>query len=87
MVFRADAGNDRKIVNFTYSLPLCLWKLLSNSYATFNLENVNLLSDPNVNPENGVAYKKTGYNATNTFGKNDLNSKLQVSERRLIQVR
>ena len=34
------------------------WKLLSNNEATFNLENVNLLSNPNVNPKNGVAYKK-----------------------------
>ena len=35
------------------------WKLLSNYLATFNLENVNLLSNPNVNLRNGVAYKKT----------------------------
>ena len=33
-------------------------KLLSNSLATFNLENVNLLSNLNINPEDGVAYKK-----------------------------
>ena len=33
--------------------------MLSNSKATFNLENVNLLRNPNVNPKNGVAYKKT----------------------------
>ena len=33
------------------------WKLLSNFKATFNLENVNLLSNHNVNPKNGVAYK------------------------------
>ena len=34
-------------------------KLLSNSLATFNLENVNLLSNLNINPEDGVAYKKS----------------------------
>ena len=28
------------------------------SQATFELENVNLLSKPKVNPKNGVAYKK-----------------------------
>ena len=28
---------------------LCLWKFLSNSQATFNLENVNLLCNPNIN--------------------------------------
>ena len=42
----------------TNFLKLKFWKLLSNSYATFNLENVNLLSNPSVNPQNGVAYKK-----------------------------
>ena len=35
-------------------LKLKFWKL----QATFNLENVNLLSNPNVNPQNGVDYKK-----------------------------
>ena len=34
------------------------WKSLSNSQATFNLENVNFPSNPNVNSKNGVAYKK-----------------------------
>ena len=38
---------------------LKFWKLLSNSKATFNLENVNLLSNPNVNSSNGVAFKKS----------------------------
>ena len=37
---------------------LSKWKLLSSSKATFNLENVNLVSNPNVNLKNGVAYKK-----------------------------
>ena len=95
----ADTGNNRKIVNFTYSclytrpikvvsvdniisnhfyyfilkiytnyklpafrtnfIKLRFWKLLSNSSATFNLENVSLLSNPNFNSKNGVAYKKT----------------------------
>ena len=32
--------------------------MLSNSAVTFNVENVNLLSNPNVKPENGVAYIK-----------------------------
>ena len=32
-------------------------KLLNNYWATLNLVNVNLLSNPNVNPKNGVAYK------------------------------
>ena len=36
---------------------LSKWKLLSNFQATFNLENVNLLSNPNVNPLNVVAKK------------------------------
>ena len=43
----------------TKFLQFKIWKLLSNSKATFNLENVNLLNNPNVNPKNGVAYKKT----------------------------
>ena len=34
---------------------LSKWKLLSNYEATFNLENINLLSNPNVNPKNRVA--------------------------------
>ena len=29
--------------------------LLSNSRLTFNLENVNLLRDPKIDPKNGVA--------------------------------
>ena len=37
-------------------------KLLSNSQATFNLEHINLLSNPKVNPKNGVAYKKRVHN-------------------------
>ena len=39
-------------------VALCQAYQLSNSWATFNLENVNLLSNPNVNPKNEVAYKK-----------------------------
>ena len=35
-------------------MPLCPWKLLSNTSA----KNENLLSNPNINPQNGVAYKK-----------------------------
>ena len=42
----------------TNFLKLIFWKLVSNYLATLNLENVNLLSKPNVNPKNGVAYKK-----------------------------
>ena len=68
IVFREDTGNNRK-VNFTFSCLyarsikvvglLKFWKLLSNSSATSNLENVNLLSKPTVNIKNGaVAYKK-----------------------------
>ena len=41
----------------TNFLKLKFCKLLSNSYATLNLENVNLLSNPNINPQNGVANK------------------------------
>ena len=33
-------------------------EIASNSKANFNLENVNLLDNANVNPKNGVAYKK-----------------------------
>ena len=78
ILFRADTGNIRKIVNFTYTLKinnyklpvfrtnflkLKFWKFISNSYCpkqllTFNLENVSLLTNPNINPKNGVAYKK-----------------------------
>ena len=43
---------------FTISLRLKFWKLLNNSKATFNLENVNLPSNPSANPQNGVAYIK-----------------------------
>ena len=60
-VFKADTGNNRKTANFTYGYlyaGLSKWKLLSNYEATFNLENVNLLSNPNVNPKNRVAYEK-----------------------------
>ena len=42
-------------------LKLKFWKLLSNSPATFKLERVNLLSNANVEPENGIAYKKTPF--------------------------
>ena len=72
MVFRADTGNNGKIVNFTFSCLyarpfkvvglLKFWKLLSNSSATFNLEDVSLLSNPNVKSQNGVAYKKSRVN-------------------------
>ena len=40
-----------------YFSKLKFWKLLSISEATFNLQNVNLLRNPNVNPQNGVGYK------------------------------
>ena len=33
--------------------------LLSNSLVTFNLENVSLLNNLNINSKNGLAYKKT----------------------------
>ena len=36
----------------TKTNPL-IWQLLRN----FNIENVNLLSNPNANPQNGVAHK------------------------------
>ena len=53
-----DTGNNRKIAQNC----LKFWELLSNSFATFSLENVNLLSNPNVNPKNGIAYiKKCNY--------------------------
>ena len=42
-----------------FSLGLSKRKVLSNSYATFNIENVNMLGNPNINPMNGVAYIKT----------------------------
>ena len=58
IVFREKTGNNRKIVNFTYGCIYAFWKLLSNSYTAFNLENVNLLSNRNVNLKIGVAYKK-----------------------------
>ena len=52
-----------KIFNFTYSClyatPIKVENLLSNSFVTFNLENVNLLGSFNINPKNGLAYKKT----------------------------
>ena len=35
--------------------------MLSNPQATFNLGNVNLLSNPNINPKDGVAYNKNKY--------------------------
>ena len=63
IVFWADTGNNRKTVNFAYSRlyarPIKVEKLLSNSLAPFNLENINLLSNLNINPKNGAAYKKT----------------------------
>ena len=52
-----------KNFNFTYSClyatPIKVENLLSSSFVTFNLENVNLLSSFNINPKNGLAYKKT----------------------------
>ena len=42
----------------TNLLKLKFWKLLSNSQATFNLENVNLLGNPNVNPKKRVVLIK-----------------------------
>ena len=49
-------------------LKLKFWKLLSNSYCPeqLNLENVNLLSNPNVNPKNVVTYEKTVHVQKNT---------------------
>ena len=47
-----------KCVHFTFTPGLSKWKLLSNSWATFNLENVNLLSNPTFTFKNGVTYKK-----------------------------
>ena len=44
----------------TNLLKLKFWKLLSNSYATFDLENVNLIRNCNINSKVGVAYKKRG---------------------------
>ena len=41
-------GNNRKIV-----------KNIGNCWATFNLENVNFQSNPNLTPKNGVSYEKT----------------------------
>ena len=42
----------------TNFLKLKFWKSLSNSQSTFNLENLNLLSNSNVNPQNGVVCKE-----------------------------
>ena len=56
-----------KLFNFTFSCLyarpikvslLKFWKLLGNYLATFNFENVNLLSNPNVKPQNVVGYKR-----------------------------
>ena len=47
------------IVGGFYARPIKVEKLLSNSLAAFNLENVNLLSNLNINPKNRVVYKKT----------------------------
>ena len=52
-------GKDRQCVHFTFMPGLSKWKLLSNSWAIFNLENVNLLSNPTFTFKNGVTYKKT----------------------------
>ena len=50
---------DYKVPVFrTNFLKLKFWKLLSNPKATFNLEKVNLLGNPNINPKNGVSCKK-----------------------------
>ena len=43
-------------------LKIKFWKSLSNSKTTFNVEKVeNLLRNANINPKNGVAYKKNVY--------------------------
>ena len=42
---------------------LSKWKLRSNYLATFNFENVDLLSNPNFNPKNGIAYSKKSVSA------------------------
>ena len=42
---------------------LSKWKLRSNYLAIFNFENVDLLSNPNFNPKNGIAYNKKRVNA------------------------
>ena len=36
-------------------IKLQFWKLLSNSKATFSSENLNLISKPSADPQNGVA--------------------------------
>ena len=43
----------------TNFLKLKFWKLLCSVQVTFNLENINLLSNPNVDHTNGVANEKT----------------------------
>ena len=53
MVFRADTGNNRKIDNF-YAFGNCQ----ATPKATFNLENINLLSNPNVHPKMKLLLKK-----------------------------
>ena len=62
---------DNIIINNhrTNFLKLKFWKFLSNFLTTFNLQNVNLLSKPNVNPKNGVVYKKTCNGSTMLFSK------------------
>ena len=48
------------ILHIVAFMPLEITKqLLSNS----NLEKVNLLNNPNVNPKNGVAYQKNVYSS------------------------
>ena len=53
--------NCQCLGQISWNLLEIFWWLLSNSYATFNLENLNLLSNPNINSKNGVAYKKFFY--------------------------
>ena len=49
-------ANYKVTVLGTNFLKLKFWKFLGNSQTTFNLENVNLLRNPNVNSKHGDAY-------------------------------
>ena len=57
-------------------------KQLLLSWPTFNLENVNLLTNPNINPKNGVVYWKNMYVQNKHKGKQNQN---KVNETRTVE--
>ena len=65
IAFGADTGNIRKFVNFTYTLKILNYKL-PVFRTNFWKQKVLEIAINNINPQNGVAYKKMCMSKINT---------------------